>query len=968
MANKMSQRSGVALIIVLGLVAILMIISVAFAIHMRVERAGAANLRHAAVARQIVKGAMAAAIAAIDEDVEDEIVAPWYDEDNVENLVYKRTEKWLKGNGSYETRTTNFWKGTLVAYDLNALEHVIAHFPAEVDDYLPYGFKYRSFANRYVPQGNNTGGIPIIQPEWLPVFSDTDNDSVVGRYSYFVLDTTGLLDANAQYGTETRNLGRHTAELRTVPAIAKIPKDKQGTYVNIAELEKINDKQLKGLSNIWWNTFSYEPGDNPTNKLIDIGVDATVLRRNKEAIISAFYDLGLTASSYGYNNHGQAKRSEQACWAYLGLVDYVDEDNEMEEDLDIKPSERPATERMPLVSGFFADLTIEAKHTWTRPSAEAEWVKNAPVQVKFSANVKVPFVFPFLPDTFNAADRQGLTLEGKAALIVSAKGGNSSSDKETVSISSPAEPDECIVENILLNAQNDQGWVNVMRANNNVVNTPVADQLKLPNVFAFLRVGGATKRGGKIQHSFPVGEDNYRDFDEDMGMVVQFRPEAEGVAFNENDAPQPPPNSNAPTYERTWKTNLLVWAEIVDPRFANKSMSVNADEVDGDLMRSCFKASHVMEGGGNHAIPLTKLRAKVPEFRDFKDAEEFMAQKPDKIHWNRGSYDYGSNFDGRYSTMSGTSPFTSYLLTHPDAVEKFYGMPMDGIRKGASSSNTDPAWAKWHMFVRNEQLESVGELGYLPIGFWQTIRLYDYGDDFGKPKTTQTYKDIYNFNEVPRDPQSRHFPSLHESGDDHHEDGYFHDVFEYFTVVGEDEEVRGRINLNAAPRDLLASAFYNMPIGKPDGRINSNRTLSETNAYLLATAITEARNNDGNFCFLSELGYLFWEPTSGSLTGSGNSSYPVTAVKSTANKAVWGEFERESIIRNSAGLFTTRGQTFLIIVRGESYSPRFGRKKSMIGGTSNASKTAIAQIWRDTMPDKNGKHPVFVKFFKIIDD
>ena len=67
MAILKTRRSGVALIVVLGLVAILMIVSVTFTIHMRVERAGAANLRHSVIARQIVKGGLAAALMAIDK-------------------------------------------------------------------------------------------------------------------------------------------------------------------------------------------------------------------------------------------------------------------------------------------------------------------------------------------------------------------------------------------------------------------------------------------------------------------------------------------------------------------------------------------------------------------------------------------------------------------------------------------------------------------------------------------------------------------------------------------------------------------------------------------------------------------------------------------------------------------------------------------------------------------------------------
>lgn len=319
-------------------------------------------------------------------------------------------------------------------------------------------------------------------------------------------------------------------------------------------------------------------------------------------------------------------------------------------------------------------------------------------------------------------------------------------------------------------------------------------------------------------------------------------------------------------------------------------------------------------------------------------------------------------------------------------------MPMDGIKKNSTSAETDSAWAKWRMFVRNDKLDSVGELGYLPIGFWQTIRLYDYGDDFGSTLNGRAISNFSIFNELPEDrptdnsdPTPRLFPDLHKNGGDDHDQGFLHNVLECFTVVkgsGKGSEIiKGRINLNASPRDVLASAFMDMPIKEPDQFLNGNVKISETNAYLLAASIIDSRNNLGNFCFLSELGYLFEEPSKdnkrkqdlwikykNNAGGGEKLKYPLEAIWDAAGNRPWGEFERESIIRNTCGLFTTRGQSFLIIVRGESYSPRFGRKTSLMGGNSNASKTAIAQIWRDTIPDANGRHPVFVKFFKIIDD
>jgi hypothetical protein len=177
----------------------------------------------------------------------------------------------------------------------------------------------------------------------------------------------------------------------------------------------------------------------------------------------------------------------------------------------------------------------------------------------------------------------------------------------------------------------------------------------------------------------------------------------------------------------------------------------------------------------------------------------------------------------------------------------------------------------------------------------------------------------------------------------------------------------------------------------------------------LAEAIIECREDMGRgFSKLSELGYLFvpgdYDGTPqlcGTVNANDNLSYAALAVQYAANVAKpdkkplptkWGEFEREAIIRNSCGLFTMRGQSFIVVVRGESYSAPFGRKKSMQGGTSNSSKTAIANVWRDSIPQNydeieayiekqnltgkaaddyrrtHGRYPMYVQFFKIIDD
>ncbi len=1111
------SSSGVALIVVLGLVAILMIVSVTFTIHMRVERAGAANLRHAVIARQVVKGGLAAALMAIDKQAGISAVPEWYDPDDITSLTYRPFTKFRDGT---EVRGY-LWRDTIVSFNTNNLitgedsyvnNNRHTHnkpvsggvnaqiFSGEVARYFPSGLAYRGYATAYnppSPSGKPDDGSkwkPIIQPQWQPVFSDTDNDNVMGRYAFFVLNTTCLLDASSMTNSlNARWMGRDPGEIdftvrdpgnsKTVKSCILtdvLPNAKNGelefarknldngTYETMAEFNVLNPYVSDCRS---FNTLSYDPG--PTNDLVYIGGSADELRRHKWDIIHAFYDCGLTDSpEIGKNKYFKKpaghttddKISEQACWAYLGLVDYVDPDDVMEEDPDIgiEPSARPATERMPLVSGFFAVLTVEAKHsrTGTKMETGTKWDDGTdPVKVKFSAKVKVPFVFPFLPASFTPGEAQGLSLEGKADLHASSKGG-SAGKREKLRIS-PQDPSECIVQTIQINNGEDDGWFDVVKSKQGAALPNVEEQLKLPDVKAILRVGGATFRNvdgvDTIQHSFPVGKDNYGyakgdkevGFDDDMGMVVkivgtQTKENIDPDVWFDEDvqskAPEETPDPDNPkkvTQTRFWETNILVWAEMVDPRFANLAMR---DMADDELFTPIlFKASHNPDLGSDprHSIPLLKLKEKAPQkvFDGFDDAgkyvetfEKNLGKKTNPAFGDPapGTFDFGSYFCGKNGTLEGTSPFVAYLLENPKAVEEFYGMPMDGIQKGGGSGKeTETAAVKHRMYVKNGPLESVGELGYLPIAMWQTIRLYDYCDKFGDPDKNRTNAALYRFSKLPKDKSMQKVQAYKDFG-------YFHPVLDYFTVVPANEVVQGRVNLNALDPGILATAFHNMPIAteinlkakdyngakenakaKCIDRLDKNKPVPQPqdmpSVKYLAEAIIECREDMGRgFSKLSELGYLFvpgdYDGTPqlcGTVNANDNLSYAALAVQYAANVAKpdkkplptkWGEFEREAIIRNSCGLFTMRGQSFIVVVRGESYSAPFGRKKSMLGGTSNSSKTAIANVWRDSIPQNFeeveayiAKHkmsakaadnyrrahfrfPMYVQFFKIIDD
>ena len=993
MTEKRNNRSGVALIIVLGLVAVLLIVSVAFTINMRVERAGAANLRHAVVARQVVKGAMAAAIAAIDEEVGDDMAPQWYATNSPSDFVYER--KYVDAHNKPVTRTQ--WKNTYVSYDPSNLEHVDANFfTPEVASYFPSGSSYKGYATKYVASGSTTKEVDL--PEWLPVYADAGNKDVMGRYAFFVLDTSGLLDASCVNRTN-RWMGRDPAEIHLAPALfsgevlnaetlaANMVAD--GRYDSFAEFaarnESGNNPPIKNTRS--FSTFSYEP--MPTNELVYIGGDAASLRRNKRQIIKAFYDSGLTAGkSFG------AKDCEQARWAYLGLVDYVDGDDKMEPDDKINPWERPATENMPVVSGFIAKLRVTWREkTKKNPEDESQYVKDTEhAEIKFDADFKIPFAYPF-----TELDAPQVDLEGKGTFFVMSLG-----EEDTLKLS-PYNPEAGYGQKII--AVKEQAFESEPH-DNSIIDLTVEspEWLEVPasggkpfslknwaNTGApcavWVMAAGQTKRDGKVQHRFPIDANDYSapcgpdHSGKPKWMTVYYDFSTENEDFDFAKGATKTETVNGVTVD-VWEKEVVVWAEMLDPRFASLAMAAYDPTTFG--LSKYYRPSHNADNypaTAYHAIPITKIKAEGEHkglFSDFMAAKSNAAMVNDFKGGGNDAQFFGVYFAGRAAQnggggcyTGGTGPLTSYILTHPDVATEVYQMNMDGVRiaPGEDEGTTDTARTKWRAFVKNAPLQSVGELGYLPIGIWSTIRLYDYGNN-GKASCAGVYGEIAQFNHIPSDDADDAPP--------------FHPVLDYFTVVdiASGERVKGRVNVNSLNEGALASVFYRMPIGTeqdsplcrwpvPDSKTSTKFRLTEEGAKKVAKGLVACRD-DGDFKTLSDLGYALGygaDSATSRLQGGDVTGYALQAVQDSAESGneEFGEFERESVIRNSCGLFTTRGQTFIIAVRGESYSPMFG-KTSVKGGSVNAAKTAVAQVWRDSEPDENGNHPIFIQFFKIIDD
>jgi hypothetical protein len=159
MENGTDRRSGVAVIIVLGMLALLMTMAVAFSISMRIERRSAGNYASSVAGKQLVWGGLSRAIS----DIEDSMANG--------GAVYPPWDVLLSANGSTAATLTQ----------------------GEAFDYIP-GCLQSAITNTAT---------------WEPFSSGGD-----GYYAYLVLNCSDLLDVNFVGGEDVRGGGTNINEIQ----------------------------------------------------------------------------------------------------------------------------------------------------------------------------------------------------------------------------------------------------------------------------------------------------------------------------------------------------------------------------------------------------------------------------------------------------------------------------------------------------------------------------------------------------------------------------------------------------------------------------------------------------------------------------------------------------------------------------------------------------------------------------------
>jgi hypothetical protein len=312
------NRDGVALILVVGMLALLMVMGVSFAIFMRTERIAAGNFRNDVQARQLLHVALARAIGDIEFHA------------SVTNAHYP---EWL------------------VLASSNAVGNVVSN---------------SAWATNYIPWGAVDGSLSNVQ--WV----DVGQAGCSGRIAYACINASGLLDINYA-GAGDRAAGSNAVEIQ-IKSLPDIKNNDPANAQSLAALrvarpfETIQD--INNLGNAYLDgsvksfiTYSANPKSYPNGAAepwVDIGGDISAPAQ-KTGIVAA-----LKASVRGAND-------ADADFMYNTLLDYVDTDSIP------KNLASPCTELVPMINEaqvyvtntFFANsnftVTANAKLEWFYP-------------------------------------------------------------------------------------------------------------------------------------------------------------------------------------------------------------------------------------------------------------------------------------------------------------------------------------------------------------------------------------------------------------------------------------------------------------------------------------------------------------------------------------------------------------------------------------------------------------------------
>lgn len=209
------------------------------------------------------------------------------------------------------------------------------------------------------------------------------------------------------------------------------------------------------------------------------------------------------------------------------------------------------------------------------------------------------------------------------------------------------------------------------------------------------------------------------------------------------------------------------------------------------------------------------------------------------------------------------------------------------------------------MFTKNAPLESLGELGYLPLEPWRTVKLYG--------------------------------PTMHP-------------VVDKFTLSNPPAARKGLINPNSSVAAVLGTVYNGMPMDQYPGQ-GGAYALSAAQSVVVGSLLVSASTYTNN----AQFGQTF-PPFD-----AANAAYWNGLCGGTSD-----ELRREAVVRNACGLLNIRQNLFTILVAGQSVSlsgPTTNQTAEVL-----AEARGAAVVWRDPYfaLDMDGRlrHRTFVRSFR----
>jgi Tfp pilus assembly protein PilX len=863
-------RRGVALIIVLGLLGLLLISAVSFAVLMRTERNAATNYRHTSSARQMLHAGLARAIEDMNADIGDDLCPAW------------TNRTFISGSD------TNPYPENIFFSRYTGSDPVPARLlTKDVMTYIPVLYHRRLTENIYAP------------PEWIPI---TYSNSVIGRYAYAVIDTSGLLDANLVFtSTSNRWLGTSPGEIRLDPAILsrkdlinettfREDRDNAGRYETVSELASLNSGiNYSNLANFEvFSRYSTNAVAGVTNFNL-FGLTTTQLADTavRTAIIQAFTDSGCTSTPPLVVAGPTFSRPNILCAA---LADYLDSDSVMSSLPGVLPQfNRPITEKLPMLTCFGVAMTYTSVPVGTN--------------TMHTITYKPIINFAGWPVTDSTANDFPLSFRGALCFINQAPAG---------SLAAMVSPSGSASNNICKSATASLTSAPIIGAEQALFFSPYtvsfttnSPTIPLPQFDIYVCTEVYNQPGTRCTY-FPAD----KAFPPQLSSLpastyvpaantwARFRVSIDGAL-----------TSSSPTIWASGKT-VTFWAECVDPRFAYSAAP-------GAWQWRSYSTNNTPPVPSSF-IGRLDLITGVTNLLSSKRYERATATTPPYV---------------------ATTPLYVSLLTNA-TLAKAAGLSsnqMDGCYDIAGSGiQYDDRTAQLKMHVANAPLKTAGELGYLLCGPWETVRLYD------------------------------HFPYDATSND-------YHRVLDSFEMRDPSVVPVGKVNLKNAPVDVLALLYLGMPLRSEKAYLASWNsagtdaarplTLTVTTPALpapLATNLYNGLRANGPVRGLSALANVY---SAGSTSAELLKDYLLLiGAPPFGSYPNVGEFEREAVIRNIAGLLTVKQQMFTIILRADAFTTRFGSDK-LKDGTVLSSAIAIAQVYREAAPP----HKITVRLLKILE-